>query len=49
MGYAKQLLDDALLFNPWVNKAKESDDIPEAERQEMLNKRMEWLKEDGST
>ena len=47
----KTLLDDALLFNPWVSKKdKEPEEIPEDVREELRNKRREWLeRENGSS
>jgi len=45
MEYVRQLIDDALLFNPWISKSKEPDDVPENIRKEMLEKRKQWLKD----
>jgi len=38
------LLDDALLFNPWISKKKDtSEDIPEDARENMRKRREEWI------
>ena len=38
------LLDDALLFNPWVsNKKDTSEDIPTDVREDLRKRREEWL------
>jgi len=43
-----RLLDDAVLFNPWISKKKEqAEEIPEADyvkrREEFDKRRKEWL------
>lgn len=43
-----ELLNDALLFNPWISKADDtSEDIPEAEqiqaRENLRKRREDWL------
>ena len=45
----KELLDDALLFNPWVSTKKEPEDIPQDIREQMQKEREEWLKKDGNS
>ena len=42
----KDLLDDALLFNPWVSTKKEPEDVPEGVREQLRKEREKWL-EDG--
>ena len=39
----KDLLDDALLFNPWISKKKEPEEIPEDTREKLRKEREDWL------
>ena len=43
----KRLLDDALLFNPWVSSKKEHapDKVPEEAREQLRQQREEWLQQ----
>jgi hypothetical protein len=36
------LLDDALLFNPWVSKEHPPEEIPQDIRQQIMEKRKQW-------
>jgi len=41
----KDLLDDAILFNPMVSTKKESEDIPQDIRKQMMEDRKKWEKD----
>ena len=41
----KELLDDALLFNPWISTKKEPEEIPQNVREQMKKEREKWLQE----
>ena len=38
----KDLLDDAILFNPMVGTKKEPEDIPQDIRKQMMENRKKW-------
>lgn len=42
--YIKKLLDDALIFNPWVSKHK-SEEIPQDIIQQIAESRKKWEQE----
>ena len=44
----RDLLDDAILFNPMVSTKKEPEEVPQDIRNQMMENRKKWEKDDNS-
>jgi len=46
--YIKKLLEDAVLFNPWVSKQHKPEEIPQDIRQQIMDNRTQWERDYGT-